>query len=199
MGDVLAVSRSHRGKSDSQANAEALARRGAPYGLEHDRSIAASWQVGRRGPRDLRDAERRVRRAYEDEVPAKLHDGLAALADDGTPRMTARAVGYIFGSPDSSDVRYDPETGRPADLISFYHSPFRAALARLEMGSDTERRRARIVQHVTIGQMRAPEAARAEGAHPMDAKLVAWDALAAFLRTLTDIKVHAQEPLDVAS
>jgi hypothetical protein len=179
-----------RGKSDSQANAEALDRRDRPYAVVTEASRAVAWDYRRRAPLDLRDAVRRARRAYADEVPAKLHDGPDAIGEDGTPRMTARAVAYIFGAPDSSDMRFDPETHLP-DAISFYHSPFRATLATLERGDHAERRRARIVAHITIGQRGPTEAAIAEGAHPLDAKLVAFDALASFLRSMSDVRVHA--------
>lgn len=172
-------------ESQSKANAEALVRRGAPYTAASDASVRIAWDWRQREPKDLREAVRLVRKAYADEVPDKLHDGPDAIGEGGTPRMTARAEGYIFGSATASDAR-------PLDdeLVSYYHTPFRAALCRLQHGSAPEQRRGRIVSHVTIGQMGPVEAAIAEKAHPFDAKLVAFDALRSFLHGMTDMRLH---------
>jgi hypothetical protein len=105
------VSRSYRGISDSQANADALARRAVPYGVPSDASFRRAWDHRNREPSDLREAEHYVRRAYADEVPGKLHEGPDSIGPDGTPRMTARAEGYIFGSPQASDARRGPCAG----------------------------------------------------------------------------------------
>jgi hypothetical protein len=92
------------GPSDAQANAEALARRGLPYSAASGASFRVQWDWHRREPRDLREAVRMVRKAYADEVPTKLHDGPDAIGPDGTPRMTARAEGYIFGDERATDA-----------------------------------------------------------------------------------------------
>jgi hypothetical protein len=179
------------GVSESQANAEALARRGSPYSAASDVSFRVKWDFTKREPDTLRDAVRMVRRAYADEVPDKLHDSV--IGDDGAPRMNARAVGYIFGSEVSDDAGKDPETGQ-RDLVGYYHSPFRANLAHMAQGSDTQRVYAAIVQSITIGAQGPREAALGAGVRPEAiAKGVALMALRAFLRSMTDIAVHARE------
>jgi hypothetical protein len=179
-----------RGISDAQANAEALARRETPH-LEASRaSMSVAWDFRERQPRDLADAVRAVRRAYADEVPEKLHDGPHAIGEGGTPRMSARAEGYLFGSPDASDGRRDPETGE-LELVSYFHAPFRAALAGMQRGGEATRKRAAIVSHVAIGQQGPAAAAIAEGVPAWCAKLVAEDALRAFLRQITDVRIAA--------
>ena len=172
----------YRGWSDSQANAEALARRSSPYTEASRLSATIAWDATKRGPRDLRHAVELVRRAYRDEVPTKLHE--SGLADDGTPAMTAKAEAYIFGSPSWTDAGRGEQP-----LMSFYLTPFRATLSDMEKArEEATRRRAAIVRHVAFG-MDPVEAARSEGAHPLDAKLVVFDALCSFLRRLTDVRV----------
>jgi hypothetical protein len=181
----------YRGPSEAQINADALARRDAPYTEASGVSFRVAWDWHNREPENLRDAVRMVRKAYADEVPTRLHEGPDSIGDDGTPKMDARAVGYIFGSEQSSDATRDPETGKPADLISYYHAPFRAALEQLQKrGGEGERHRGNIVAHVTIGSQGPVDAAIAEGVPSWCAKQVAEDAIRGFLRTLTDIKVH---------
>ena len=174
-----------RGISEAQANALALERRGRTYADPNAASLSVQWDWHRRQPRDLREAVRMVRQAYADEVPAKLHEG--ALADDGTPKMTNQAEGYIFGNPTRTDAGHDLDP----PLLSYYLTPFRATLAEMERGDPQSKRRAAIVRHVTIGSQGPQEAAIAEKAHPFDAKLVAEDALRSFLRRLSDVRVDA--------
>lgn len=180
---------SSRDLSDSQANAEALARRDHSWTDASDQSFRWQWDAHRRDPRDLHEAVDRVRRAYADEVPDKLHDGPDAIGDDGTPRMSAKAVGYIFGDPQADDAGRDAETGQ-RDLSGWHFTPFRAELARLGGGSESERKRAAIVSHVTLGSMGPQRAAVAEGVPRWCAKDVAETALRSFLRSMTDLKLH---------
>lgn len=187
------MTKRYRGLSDSQANAEALARRSAPYSAAADMSARIAWDFRNREPRDLREAVHLVRKAYADEVPDKLHEGYDSIGEGGTPKMTAKAEGYIFGSGDSDDAGRDAETGQ-RDLVGYYHTPFRAALCRMQHGADAERHRAAIVSHVTIGQQGPQEAAIAEGVPVWCAKLVAEDALRMFLRGLSDMKIHVPRP-----
>jgi hypothetical protein len=130
-----------------------------------------------------------VRKAYADEVPAKLHEGPENIGPDGTPKMTSKAEGYIFGSPTGSDAGKDPETGKP-DLVGYYHSPFRAKLADMERGDEARRKHAAIVRHVTIGQQPPAQAAIEEGVPAWCASYVAELALRSFLRNLTDLKLN---------
>lgn len=185
------MGRRYRDLSDAQANAEALARRSSPWYDDNRASVTVAWDYRRREPTDLRDAVRQARRAYADEIPTKLHEGPDAIGEGGTPRFTGRAEGYLFGPAEASDAKRDPETGE-WDRVSYYHAPFRATLERMSRGAEGERRYAAIVAHITIGQQGPVAAALAVKAHPLDAKLVAWDALRSFLRQLSDMKVDTR-------
>ena len=176
------------GPSDSQANAEALRWRDAPFTAASDVSFRVKWDYHRREPRDLREAVSMARRAYADEVPSELHEkGEDGIGPDGTPKWTAKANGYIFGDTDGSD-RKDA-----SEMVSYYHAPFRAKLAEMEAGDEASRKRAAIVSHVTIGSQGPQEAAIKESVPSWCAKLVAEDALRAFLRGMTDMKLHVRE------
>lgn len=167
-------------KSEAQANAEALVRRSAPYSQSHSASVAFSWDYRAHIPDDLRGLVRAARRAYEDEVPTKLHE--SELSDDGTPRMTNAATSYIFGSPNADDN----------DKLPHYVTPFRATLDRMERGDIHRKRRAAIVRHITIGGQEPVMAAIMEEAHPLDARLVAEDALRVFLNGMSDVKIDTR-------
>jgi hypothetical protein len=182
--------RPYRGLSDAQANAEALERRDRPFTAAHQASASWRYDYRTREPRDLRDAVRQVRRAYADEVPARLHEGYDHIGEGGTPKMTARAEGYLFGHAEGSD-RSDPE-----QLVSYYHTPFRALLASMSKGGATEQRIARVVSHIAIGGQGPKEAVIAEGVPSWAASLVVMPILSAFLSQLTDMKVHARVPND---
>ena len=182
------MSRSYHGKSDSQANADALERRAAPFAPENRTSAGMAYDWRRRqAPRDLRDAVRLVRKAYQDEVPTKLHE--SGLADDGTPAMTAKAEAYIFGSATWTDAGKGE-----SPLVSYFLTPFRATLDGMERHpSESTRKRAAIVRHVTIGSQAPEQAALIEGVPSWCSRLVAFDALTTFLRCLSDVKVNVTE------
>ena len=142
-----------------------------------------------------------VRRAYADEVPEDLHEkGSDGIGDDGTPKWTARAAGYIFGNASADDAARDPASGRP-DLVGYYFAPFRAQLDALSHGDEAARKRGAIVAHVTIGSQGPREAAIAEGVPAWCARVVAEDALRSFIRSLTDVRLHVghHDPLQEAS
>lgn len=187
--------RPYIGPSDSQSNAEALARRGSPYSVSHDISVRRAWDWRKRQPTDLREVVRAVCMAYADEPPMKLHEGPDSIGPDGTPKMTTRAEGYIFGAASGSDARIDPETGQ-LDALGYFHSPFRAALDNLAHGNETARKRGRIVARIAIDGQGPTEAAIAEGipAWCGYAKQVAEDALRLFLGNLSDVKVNVPHP-----
>lgn len=174
------------GLSDAQSNANAMARREFPHTKAHRGSVSFAWDWQKREPRDLRDAVRIVRKAYEDEVPRRMTEGPDSIGDDGTPRFSSQAEGYIFGSPSRTDAGHDTED-RP--LVSYYQTPFRATLAHMEHGPEPESRRAAIVRHVTIGSQGPQEAAIAEGVPVWCAKTVAEDAIRSFIRRLSDVRV----------
>lgn len=184
--------RPYVGPSESQSNAEALARRDSPYSAASGASFTVNWDWHRREPTDLRDAVRQVRRAYSDEVPDDLHEkGELGIGEDGTPKWTAKAAGYIFG---------DPGSGTDTDAaIGWYHAPFRAHLDNMQHGDEASRHRAAIVSHVTIGSQGPQEAAITEGIPSWAAKLVAEDAIRSFLRGLSDLKLNARRPAEAVA
>jgi len=210
-----------RGISESQsaANAEALERRGLhgdpAVAQAHRMTVQINADYRRRQPRDLREAVRLVRRAYADEVPAKLHDG--NLSDDGTPRWTNQATSYIFGNAQQTDAGRPkctcaesrllipgPHAGEcPADpdnrpLISYYVTPFRAALDTMAHGGLQAQKHAAIVSHITIGSQDAVPAAIAEGVPEWCAYSVAEHVLRDFLRRLSDLKVSVPKEQSAA-
>jgi hypothetical protein len=179
----------YRGPSESQSNAEALARRGSPYTAAHETSVRLAWDYRRREPANLREAEHLVRKAYTDAVPMKMHEGPDSIGDDGTPKMTARAVGYIFGSEESDDAPRDAETGQ-RDPVGYYHRPFDARLNQLECGSVLEQKCAAIVSRVAVKGMDARQAVAEEGIPEWWATQTAFHLLALFLRGMSDVKIR---------
>lgn len=213
----MSAKRPYIGPSESQS--AALERRDAPFAPENRTSAGNAYDWRRRqDPRDLRDAVRLVRRAYQDEVPTRMHN--RDLADDGTPKMTPQTEAYMFGAPTwtdagsrpkcARDCRFHPDNvfgdlsdgGRnhephcPAHqdnqpLISYYATPFRATLDGMERGPEPEAKRAAIIRHITFGSQGPQEAAIAEGVPLWCAKTVAEDAIRSFLRRLSDVRVDA--------
>lgn len=170
--------------SEAQAQAEALARRAAPFAAESRTSAGMAYDFRRRQPRDLREAERAVRRAYVEEVPTRLHE--AGLADDGTPAMTARAESYIFGE----DTWTDAGKGEHP-IMAYYVTPLRAALSSMENGQATERADAEIASRVAAG-MTGVEAAILSGAPVHWAGRIAYGALLSLLGRLSDVRVDSR-------
>lgn len=175
--------RPYIGPSESQAaaNAQVVYRREREWSIPHDASVRVSMDFRQRIPDDLRGLVRAARRAYEDEVPTKLHD--AQIGEGGTPQLTERFVGYL-DRPGATDA---PPGERP--LASYHLTPFRATLDRMEKGDVHRKRRAAIVRHITIGGQEPATAAIMEQAHPLDARLVAEDALRVFLNGMSDVKL----------
>lgn len=214
-----------RGISEAESNARALERRGLPFAEQNRTSVGMAYDYRRRQPDTLRDAVKMARRAYADEVPAKLHD--SGLSDDGSPRWTATATSIIFGNAQVTDAgprpkcdpscRFHPsnvfgdlsdggqnhESHCPAYLgnrpiLSYYLFPFRATLDRMTRADEPSRKRAAIVSHVTIGSQGPQEAAIAEGVPHWCAKLVAFDALRSFLGQLSDMRVDTRQETTAA-
>ena len=173
-------------KSEQQLNAERLAIRAAPYSESHAASVDFAWNYRNHIPDDLRGLVRAARRAYADEVPTKLHEGPDNIGEGGTPKMAASFERYI-DAPHATDA---PPGERP--LASYLITPFRATLDRMEHGATQQRRRAAIVRHITIGGQEPVTAAIMEEAHPLDARLVAEDALRVFFGAYSDIKVDVR-------
>lgn len=180
--------RPYIGPSESQAaaNAQVVFRRESQWSLPHDASVRVSMDFRERIPSDLRGMVRAVRRAYEDEVPTKLHEGPDNIGEGGTPKMTDQALRYL-DAPHATDAA----PGERA-LASYHLTPFRAALDRMERGDVHRKRRAAIVRHITIGGQEPVTAAIMEQAHPLDARIVAEDALRVFLNSMTDVKLDTR-------
>lgn len=157
------------GPSDAQANAEALARRDGPYMAENRATTRRAFDWRNREPRDLREAVRLARAAYSDDVPEQMAEGSDTYNADGSPRFAHQAYEAIFEGS----------------------GPFRSLLSCLSRGEESERRRAAIVSHVTIGSQGPSLAAIAEGVPPWCALLVAEDALRGFLRQLSSQRAAA--------
>lgn len=179
--------RYNREPSESQSNAEALERRERTYSEASGVSFRIQWDWHNREPKDLREAVRMIRAAYADEVPARLHN--RDLADDGTPHMTPQAEGYIFGSADAGTA--PRVAGEPPPVFDFYRTPCRAAIAVLRQHSA---RWAELISAVAVGEHRpvdsAVMAAISVGVPRDFAYEVADATIRAFLRNLTDVKVH---------
>ncbi len=192
----------------SEAQSQALARRDSTYTEASGQSFTVAWNYHNREPKDLREAVRMVRQAYADEVPTRLHEGYDSIGEGGTPKMDVRAEGYIFGRDDAGEaprgkcacwvakeqedigsldaVRSVHVRDCPANhpALDYYRTPFRAALHHLG-----KTKRGYIVKHVALGSMGPQEAAVKEGVPYEFAKVVAWDVLCGFLRSLSDVKV----------
>src|SRR3954465_4000340 len=108
------MSTTHRGLSDSQANAEALSRRETTYTLASEASVKAVWDFHHREPRGLTEAVNMIRTAYSDEVPMRLHEGYHSIGEGGTPKRDARAEGYIFGHDFAGEAPRDIDGQVPA-------------------------------------------------------------------------------------
>lgn len=184
--------RPYMGISEAQAaaNADAIRWRDAPYSTEHSISASVANDYRRREPRDVREAVHAVRRAYADEVPTKIHEGPDSIGEGGTPKMTARAEGYMFGRPDGDDAGRNVETNQ-RDGLGFYHAPFRAALSSMARSPrESHRHHAAIVTNVVFGQMEGAEAAIAEGVPSWCAGFVALLALRSFISNMSNVVVH---------
>jgi len=184
----------YKGPSEAQINADALARRERPYTAASAQTFRVAWDWRQREPETLREAVRAIRCAYAEEVPTRLHEGPDSIGEGGTPRMTARAEGYLFGSPTSDDAPRDAETGE-RDPVGYYHAPFRARLADMGKGNETDRKVAAIVAHIALGGQGPKEAAVAEGVPrwlATDGTLLLL--LGGFLRHLSDLAIHRPLP-----
>jgi len=175
----------NRGPSEAQSNAEALARREAAFAPENRTSAGMAYDFRRRQtPRDLRHAVALVRRAYQDEVPTKLHE--SGLADDGTPAMTAKAEAYIFGSPTWTDAGSSKRCNCAAQRTSRDASP----------GTPTTSGRSRPIEQAALPVELTPRGGSVHlddcPANPTNAPLVSYF-LTPFRATLDGMERHPAE------
>ena len=157
----------------NKANAEALARRAAPYADENARSRQArDYRVD--PPAGLRALVVELRRAYRDEVPGTLHKH--DVDGGGTPAYSGEFAAYLYGSPWATD--HDDDT---------YRTPFRACLAGMHRANPSM---AAIVAHVTIGG-EDPVAAVERETGTLErwiARAAAERALVVFWSRMTDVR-----------
>lgn len=166
------------GKSEAQSIAEA---RTITFADEHAKARVRVFS--RTEPTTLRGLVNELRQAYADELPTKLHEGPNHVDGGGTPKFTGSFEHYLYGSPFAIDE--DDESSTPA-----YLTPFRAMLAGMQKANDPmTQRRARIVAHITIGNQSATDAAIAEGAAELDARLSAMDAMKYAWRRLDAVRL----------
>lgn len=154
------------GKSEAQGNAEALARRSSTYADEHARSWTFTYS--RTEPVRLRDLIRELRRAYQHEVPERMHR--VAVDNGGTPAYAGDFAAYLYGSPMALDND---------DTVAVYRTPFRAAMARCT-GT-----RAAIVRSVVVAGDGPGESAIAAGIPEDVAKMTAEAVLRWFWRGMS--------------
>lgn len=163
------MSRRRRERSESQANAEAVARRDAVFADEHAMSWQRRFDRPRHEPRSLAGYVAELREAASAEIPSRIH--VHDVDAGGTPAFAPAFAAWLYGSPFTVD-----DTGA-------YTTPFRACLAAMDRGEEASRRRAAIAGRVAHGA--GPiEAAIAEGVPVWCARTVALDALRVTWRRL---------------
>ena len=165
-----------RWKSDSQANAEALSRRSATYADENAASLSVKFDRKRYRPRGLRDYVHQLRRAYSDEVPARIH--VHQTDDGGTPAWAPEFSRYLTAPADAGAEVFD--------------TPFRAALSSLERGREKGVKFAAIVGYVVIAGMEPAESAIRVGVPPWCADEVAYRALEVFWDRMADRRLDTR-------
>lgn len=182
------MSRKHRpylGLSDAQANAEALARRGAPYAAAHAASVREVWG-GRRRPLSLRELAYEVRASYAEGIPEQLHDPEVGDHDQtGAPRYSAGFAQRLYGSARAVD-RHDPDfvPGEPG--VRYHLRAFDAALEAWR--TDELEPLRRVVWRVACGE-EPIEAVERERIPPWAARTVAYDVLRRFLASVSAIRI----------
>ena len=190
--------------SEAQANAEALARRSAPYGEANRRTIDAAFGgVAIRSRGSLRDLVRPLLHEYAAEVPGKTTDGPDQLDAGGAPRFSAEFAAWLEASPTATDpgdpeFRTSPDTRdriasgelAPDAIDGFYRWPIRAALyGMIHSVNPKISRLGRIVAAIIAGDD-AMSAAVAQGAHPDDAEHTARRALVTFAQRKGAMKLR---------
>lgn len=185
-----------RYKSDSQANAEALARRTSTYADEH----AASWQVRFSEPTHELSTKALLIRLMENleaETPVKLHEGPDHIDAGGVPAMTAAFLGHLDSRPNSTVGRPD----REAILAGTYRRPMAAAIDSMLRCTGKVAWWGRIVERVLYAGEPPVVAAIAEGSHQYEAARTANEALAEALRRWTPDKMNLRhsQPVDAVA
>lgn len=174
-----------RYKSDSQANAEALARRTSTYADEH----AASWQIRFGEPTHQLSTRALLARLEENlaaETPVKLHEGPDHIDAGGVPAMTHAFQAHLDSRPNSTLGKPDHD----AIITGTYRRPMAAAVESMLRCPGKVAWWGRIVERVLYGGEIPVEAAKAEGSHAYEAARTANEALSEALRRWTPDKMN---------
>jgi hypothetical protein len=176
------------GKSDSQANAEALARRTSTYADEHARSMEVRF-----GPPthelSTKALLHRLLDNLADETPVKLHEGPDHIDAGGVPAMTGAFMGHLDSRPGSTVGK--PQTD--AILVGTYRRPQAAAIDSMLRCTGKVAWWGRIAQRVVYRSEPPVTAAIAEGSHPYEAARTANEALAEAYRRWTPDKMSLRK------
>lgn len=166
--------RPYIGKSDSQANADALARRSATYADEN----RASWELrmdrAAHEPKTLRQYVHELTKAYQSETEIlRLHG--RDLDAGGAPEWTPKFAGYLTASD------------RATDGEDNFLTPFRSALdSLLSHPDETMRTRGVIVRGLVVGG--EPENLVCHVWHPFE-RVVALSACRTMWRSMSDVRI----------
>jgi hypothetical protein len=137
------------------------------YADEHARTVQVVF--ARTEPRDLRDLVRQLRRAYELDMPSRMHKH--AVDGGGTPAYAPQFAAHLYGSPMAID--------NGEDARAVYRTPCRAALAR---ATGTHK----VIVHAVVVAGDGPvDAALAAGIPADVAKLTAEAVLRRFWRMMS--------------
>lgn len=159
--------------SDSELNARALENRSRTYADPHAKSWEVKFDRATHEPRTLREYVHELRKAYQDEVPGRIHS--RDLDAGGAPEWTPQFTRYLTGSPRSTDEEDN------------YLRPFSAALAYLTTHADEAmRERGVIVRRIVCGGDQPEEAASRY--QPFN-RVVALNACRVFWRSMSDVRI----------
>lgn len=114
--------------SDAQANAEALARRSAPYGAQHAMSERHENDRVSARPTSKRSLLRWAQRLARLDGPLRMHG--RDVAGDGAPQMTGETRGYLGMTGGDGPTDWLNVACR-LDESGVYVSPLRCAIARI--------------------------------------------------------------------
>lgn len=197
--------------SDSELNARALENRSRTYADPHAKSWEVKFDRATHEPRTLREYVHELRKAYQDEVPGRIHsrgvwsgraDGRARSVDPKTGAVLSTAAdlegGSVLGAPamDPQFEAYISAGPRATDEEDNYLRPFSAALAYLESHPDeTMRTRGRIVRTLVLGGENEDTACSTW--HPFE-RVVAKDAVICMWRSMSSIRISTRRTKEAA-
>ena len=159
----------------SESQSRAVYELETPYTAAHRNSYTLKME--RTQPPRLRELVRDLRRAYQDEVPSRIHSRDTDAGGD--PAWSPEFTRYLTGSDFATDKDDD-----------IYTTPFRACYAAMTRSAqEGTRRRAAIVFRIVAAGNDPAEAAMIEGAPEWDASACARRALELFWYRLSDVRL----------